>query len=458
MKKYCLLSVGEPLSYKFLFKVLVISVLVVLFNSCSKTTESIGNGLLSENDHIGAFYVDTLHLNCHSERIDSLYTEGLTSVLLGSMMDPVMGQTNANLFTQLHVSSTNHYFGDNPVIDSVVLQLAYVGYYGDTATMQTVHVYELSDMMIDSIKYYQFSDLAVQGEDLANNYQFLPHPKTVGTVIGNDTLSQAVLRIPLDNSFGERLAAADSAIFSTPEAFKDYFHGLKICCESVSQGGAICYFNPTSNTVTKLQVYYRETPNANPMRYDFYITSDDVYFNQYLHDYTLGSAEFTQQVLQNDTLLGQTQLYLQAMGGIRCFISFPDLKEWAESLQEEDTHLIINEAKLVIPAAGTPDSTILTAPSSLAVVDLKSTGTTALLPDYLEGTNYYGGSYSSTKRNVTFRISEYLQGVILGDDSKGLYLSITGASYNAYRWVIAGPEANQDKTLKCEIKYSIVKE
>ena len=460
MKKHCLLPIGEPLDHQSLFKTLLFSVLIILSASCSKTTESIGNGLLSENDHIGAFYTDTLQLHCHSEQIDTLYTKGLTTVLLGSMMDPVMGSTDANLFTQLHLSSTNQYFGDNPVIDSVVLQLAYTGYYGDTTTMQTIHIHKLSDIMVDSLEYYQFSDLMVQGEDLANGYQFQPHPKTVHAVVGHDTLTQAVLRIPLSNSFGEQLATADSAIFSTPDAFKEYFHGLKISFESVSQGGAIGYFNPTSNTVTKLQVYYRETPNANPMRYDFYITSDDVYFNQYLHNYTLGSADFTQQVLDGNESMGQTQLYLQSMGGVRCFISFPDLMEWADGLKDENTHLIINEAKLVIPTAeSTPESDELPPPTSLALINLSTTGTTSLLPDYFEGSNYYGGTYSSTKQNATFRISEYLQGVILGsDDSQGIYLSIAGASYNAQRWVIAGPEAPQEHQLKCEIKYSLIKE
>lgn len=448
MKRYC----------QLFYKTLIISVLVVLLGSCSKTTESIGNGLLSENDHIGAYYIDTLQINCHSVLIDTLFSKGLTTVLLGSMMDPVMGLTNANIFTQLHVSSTNHYFGDNPVIDSVVLQLAYVGYYGDTTTTQTVHVYELADTLSSYDQYYQFSDVAVKGFDLANNFQFQPRPKTTHQVVGNDTLSQAVLRIPLDNSFGEQLATADSAIFSSTIAFKNYFYGLKICCENVSQNGAICYFNPTSNTVTRLQVYYRENPEANPMRYDFYITSDDAYFNQYLHDYTLGATEFTQQVLQNDTLMGQTQLYLQSMGGIRSFLSFPDLMEWANTMQEDGNHLIINEAKLIIPADETIDTTWL-APTTLALISLKKTGGTALLPDYMEGTGYYGGSYSSDKKNVTFRISEYLQGVILGsENSQGIYLSIAGASYNAQRWVIAGPDANQEQVLKCEIKYSLVKE
>ena len=148
------------------------------------------------------------------------------------------------------------------------------------------------------------------------------------------------------------------------------------------------------------------------------------------------------------------------MGGVRAQLNFTDLMDWVGQVQEEGSHLIINEAKLILPAsAELGDSSVFAAPSSLALLSFNEEGTTSLLPDYLEGTSFYGGSYSSSTKSVMFRISEYLQRVILGNsDSQGLYLSIVGASYNAQRWVIAGPEANQDEVLRCEIKYSIVNE
>ena len=132
------------------FKTLIISVLFVFGVSCSKTTETIGNGLLSDSDHIGVAFTDTLHIACHSQLIDSMPTKGISTVLLGSMMDPVMGLTNASVITQLHLSSTNHFFGDDPIIDSVVLQLSLTGYYGDTTTWQTVHVYNMPSSIVVS--------------------------------------------------------------------------------------------------------------------------------------------------------------------------------------------------------------------------------------------------------------------------------------------------------------------
>ena len=59
---------------------------------------------------------------------------------------------------------------------------------------------------------------------------------------------------------------------------------------------------------------------------------------------------------------------------------------------------------------------------------------------------------------MTFRISEHLQSLLRGDASQGIYVSISGAAYNAQRWVMAGPDAPQDEKLRCEIKYTIIGE
>lgn len=445
--------------FSFSLKALIVSALAFLSLSCSKTTEKIGNGLLPESDFIGVYFTDTMEIQCHSVFVDTMATKGLSTILLGSMVDPVMGRTDASIYTQLHLSSTHQDFGSEVVIDAVVLQLALSGYYGDTTTMQTVHVYELADSLSLTENYYQFSEVATNSIDLANGYQFQPHPNTNHTITGTDTLTQPVIRIPLSNSFGEYLAHLDSTAYNTPDAFKQVCYGLKICCESVTQDGSICYLVPNNNAITQLQIYYRESPTSTKqMRYYYYITSDDAYFNQYQHDYSLGSTEFTQQ-LNGDTTLGQQQCFLQSMGGVRTMLRFPNLSKWTSTLAP-NTHLIINEAKLIFPAdASLNDSSIFTAPASLALLNINSDGSTSLLQDYYEGTSYYGGSYSSTNHNATFRIGEHLQRIIMDkQDSQGLYLSISGASFNAQRWIIAGPEANTENKLKCEVKYSIVGE
>ena len=81
-----------------------------------------------------------------------------------------------------------------------------------------------------------------------------------------------------------------------------------------------------------------------------------------------------------------------------------------------------------------------------------------ILPDYYEGTSYFGGSYSSTDNAAMFRISEYVQEVVLGKrEHYGLSLGINGGAYNAHRLIVNGPEAEANK-LRIEITYSIVSE
>ena len=163
-----------------------------------------------------------------------------------------------------------------------------------------------------------------------------------------------------------------------------------------------------------------------------------------------------QQVVEGDTALGQQILYLQSMGGVRALLRFPNIETWGDTLQHE--HLIINEAKLVLPISRT-DAPGYATVASLALLSLNADGSTTVLPDYFEGSAYYGGSYSSSTRSVTFRISEYLQDLVSGkSQSQGLYLSITGAAYNAYRCIIPGPEFSGENVIKCNIKYSIIGE
>ena len=85
--------------------------------------------------------------------------------------------------------------------------------------------------------------------------------------------------------------------------------------------------------------------------------------------------------------------------------------------------------------------------------------TTYLLPDYYEGSGYFGGTYNSSNQTVTFRVTEYLQSIIMEKkDNNGLCLGINGAAYNASRLVINGPESNEMEKMHLEVTYSIVNE
>lgn len=437
---------------------LALMVGTLLLASCKKTPETVGNNLISSDNYIGVFRTDTVEIVCHSY-FDTVVTKNSTNVLLGSMKDPVFGATEAGFYTQFRLSVAGQSFGANPVLDSLVLQLGISGYYGDTTVLQTVHAYELTDTLSVHETYYNNSEIAHDAMDLANSHQFRPHPLTKTNIVGTDTVRQAIVRIPLSQTLGLDLLTFDTTAYSQPDYFKEQFKGLYLTCDPVSQDGAITYFNLINNTITSLQLYYHDAATPDKvMRYDYYVTSSDTYFNHIDHDYTQGSPEFVSQLVDGQEETGQQTLYLQTMGGVRAHILFPNLSRWTEAF--EGSHVVINEAKLILPAAQLSlDSTCYTLPSTLVLVGFNAGNTTYLLPDYYEGTSYFGGTYNSSKNYVSFRVSEYLQDMIMQKkDNLGLSLGINGASYNAQRMIINGPASTEENKMRLEVIYSLVNE
>ena len=436
---------------------LMIGTLALAFASCKKSPETIGNNLISDNNYIGVYHTDTTKIICHSY-FDSIATSHATSALLGATKDPVFGQTEAGFYTQFRPSVAGQSFGNNPVMDSLVLQLCISGYYGDTTLMQTVHAYVLTDSLMVDSTYYSYSSVATENIDHANSHHFCPHPRTKVHIIGTDTVTQPVIRVPLSQELGNYLMTLDTTAYSRPDLFKQHFKGLYLTCEPVSMNGAISYINLTNNTYTLLQLYYHDaaTPDK-PMRYNFYVTSSDTYFNHIDHDYTQGCPPLISQVLDQQPALGQEEVYLQTMGGVKVWIKFPNLTRWTDSLTEG--HLVINEARLILPASQLATDSIYKAPTVFSLIGFNTDSTTYLLPDYYEGNSFFDGTYSSSDKSVTFRISEYLQSIIMEEkENMGLSLGINGASYNAQRLVINGPNVPVGEKMKLEVTYSIVNE
>ena len=430
---------------------------ILAFASCKKSPETIGNNLVSDDNYIAIYHTDTTEIVCHSF-IDSVATRNAINAMLGAMRDPVFGATEAGFYTQFRPSVAGQSFGNNPVVDSLVLQLCLSGYYGDTTVMQTAHVYKLTDTLSYDANYYNHSTVPMDNVDHANGYQFRPHPRTKVHLIGTDTVTQPIIRIPLSQELGNYLVNLDTTAYSRPDLFKQYFKGLYVTCAPVSFNGAISSISLTNNTYTMLQLYYHNaaTPEK-PKRYNFYVTSSDTYFNHFDHDYTQGSPEFVSQLLDGQSELGQSTLYLQTMGGVKAKVYFPNICHWADTL--EGCHLVVNEARLILPASMTLMDSVYKAPSNLILLGFNSDSTTYLLPDYYEGSTFFDGAYNSSKHLVSFRITEYLQNMIMNKkENLGLSLGINGAAYNATRYVINGPESTNGEKMRLEVTYSIVNE
>jgi len=426
-----------------------ISFIFILFTlACSKPAGEIGALVQPEDSKLKVFWTDTAEVYAYSKPQDTIRTGGLSSTLLGSLMDPTFGLTVASFYTQVMLDRSGYRFGNNPVLDSLILQLRYMGNsYGDTTTMLTVHVYQMEENFQSDTTFYSDIDIPYNPVDYAN-FNFTPHPND-SVVTGNDTIPP-VLRINLSDinqGLGNFLLNTDTTIMDSNDVFIEYFKGLYVTTEPVSEKGSLIYFQ-LLNSLSELIIYYHNDEDDS-LSFDYPITQVTKYASKYEHDFNLGDPGFVTQVVNGDTSLGNNKFYVSGTAGVATVIKIPNIQSWSEL-----GTIALNEAKLVLP--GNTEDTLFPAPNYLALSEIKDDGTFDYLPDDND-LAYFGGYYNPDFNTYTFRITQYLQSLI-SDPTKehnGFYLIVRGASIYPNRFVFNGNNPVSDTVrLHLEITYT----
>jgi len=215
------------------------------FLSCKKEHSDIGTNLQNQ-DQLTLHYTDTTGIRSTIVKEVSVTTDERSKVLLGSYVDDIFDSSQASFATQFRLSSYDVDFGTNPVIDSVVLYLDYVGFYGDTTTQQEIKVFQMAQDIFRDSTYYSNEDMSVLAD--------LSSPLAPQTITSFSPNASGSLNIRLDNSFGTSLIA-DSGYYTNNDTFLTQYKGLYITSTPVTTNGAIIYFDPVSEN-TKMTLYY----------------------------------------------------------------------------------------------------------------------------------------------------------------------------------------------------------
>lgn len=336
---------------------------------------------------------------------DSIRTDETTKNLLGAIMtDEVFGEIAASFSTQLLLIEDAVDFGENPVLDSAVLTLAYDGYYGDTTVAMSVGVYELDESIYLDSTYY--SDQEIAAMNLLELIQFQPNPNSK-VFSETDTVGTPQLRV-LMNDLGERILAASADDLSNNENFVTFFKGLQLRVENDNASESVAYFN-LKNSHSKFTIYYNDTSS-----FDLVMGSSSARINHFEVEHALDAS-----------LHG-----IQSMGGYNLNLIFNDLDTLKSLLAENP----VNIATLTFTVQeGTTND--YDAHPSLSLVRVNADGQKLFLPDFFEGDAHFGGALNNGK--YVFNISKYLQQLVNGDITENeLYLMPVGASVTANRTLL----------------------
>ena len=313
---------------------------IVIF-ACKKKEYQLGSELIDQDNILGGISTDTFDILSYSIEEDSVISDNAANVLLGSYNDPLFGSFNSSFYTQFRLAGVDPNFGDPStiVIDSFVLGLEYLGYYGDFDP-QSFEVYELEESLSIDSTYYSFSTVSHSGINLVpfENTTITPNPLEP-SIVGEDTISSQ-LRIYLDTNLARSLineATSGSTTFSSNDEFLDFFKGLYVTTNNPiqAQGEGATYYFDLNDPSSKATIYFHQDTVATS--YDLLINSECADFSNVEIENT-GSA--VDMVIQDSTQ-GNQAFYAQAFKH-RAALSIPGLANLPENI-------VVHRADLELP-------------------------------------------------------------------------------------------------------------
>jgi len=408
--------------------------------SCKKPESKLGKEVYDPEALLDANGVDTFQLVTYCEVADSVISGQTPTVVLGSYNDPIFGRVDGSFYSQFRLATNNPDFGDlgTITIDSMVLSLEYRDNYGEITGPQTYEVYRLEESLSLDSTYYNFMSKTVGMTSLVpvGSEVILPQPNKQ-TVVGNDTLPNPQLRIPLDINYAwEILNASQNGTLANNNLFLEEFKGLYIKTNNPmwSQGDGSILFFDLRDPDSKLTIYY--TQNSEPKTFSLVANTSCAYYNHVDFDNIGSKAKF---VIDNPEQ-GMYEFYAQA-GLIRAKVEFPTLTNLSNKT-------VIHRAMLYLPISYFTGDEFY--PSFVTVASTNVAGVTG---EIALGSN----QYNNTFKRYSFLLTAYLQDVVKSGGSfqnVGIKIAPTPFGATTERIVFNGPLTTNKEKPRLVITYT----
>jgi hypothetical protein len=379
---------------KHLLKCTAILAVLTLFSSCKKEWNELGSQLIVQEDLV-LLSLDSMAIKTTIHKEDSLVTLNASTSHIGEINESNFGLSNASLYTEFRLSSSDVEFGEFAVADSLVLSFDVKSIYGDTLSALDFSVVE----MLEQIETSQTDSL---GEESTVSIYSSDEFATDNIVLGTATHDLAIMgeehiNIHLSNEFAQHFLDADNSNFVDSDVFQEFFNGLYITCGTTSEG-ALLELDLLSES-SKLTLYYH-TNDSDSLTYDFQINSNADRMTHWSNDYTATAIEdaFGEQEL--------TRAYIQGGVGIRTYLELPELSSL------KDSNYVVHIAELEIPYIDIEGD--FTTPDKLGLSAINAQGE---LEELVEDQNFQGSVYFDGNRNeltqmYKFNIARYIHKVI----------------------------------------------
>ncbi len=369
----------------------IVLIIITSFVACDKDFYTIESNVLGQENANFVTDFKEYKISAYNKRLNGIQINNLPSNLLGFFDDPDFGTTTASIVADIvpssfSSSSTPNIFGDNPVIDSVILNIPYfnrvTGFdengnntYTISDSLYVKPVNEDAKNNPDPIKisiyengyfintansgnvgegqnYFSYSnngstDNYAQTETNIINFDDLKgvliseidttfSPEPVKTGMGEDVVrTDPALRLKLDNEDGDYdfwtnklLDKNGQPELSNSDIFKNYFRGLYIKAEAINNKGSMVMLNLASTDAEITIHYTKDDGDGGRESAEYALRFSDQRLNTFINNYTAP--------LENgDAENGDEIIYLKGIEGSMAIIDlFPTSEDLTNFLKE----------------------------------------------------------------------------------------------------------------------------
>ncbi len=439
-------------------KSVLLFVATLLTFSCSEA-DQIGLDMIDSPARL--FSTDTISLQAHTVRDDSVATSLTRLNVLGYIEDPVFGNTRSSIYTETRLLSNEISLGDNPQLDSIYLVLAYGGsHYGTLGTKLTLQVYELIENFPETDTLFSNLTIPHIPETITKNpngFSFYPLPKD--SLVAGADIKIPQIRIPLSDAFGQKFIDANGTeTFDNVPNYLETFKGLKVVIDdylpdSPSEGnvflgkGTMLQIDMLQ-LATAVELYYHNDEDTLMQRFPI-----NEFANHFSYVEHFGFEDVHEslraQIIDEDLVQGDSLLFLQSLGQVRTDIFLPFVDDLLDEVW------LINKAELVVPVEQDLINELFFVPSQLLLHRKREEGGLTPVTDYAMGPEYFGGQFDETNSRYVFNITQYFQDLIDGKHPNlGLALTPFRAHERPGRVVFHGP-GRVEEPMKLILYYSV---
>lgn len=255
-----------------LFSLLILGLITLSLVSCQEDFNAVGSDIINDPNFEFDLY-DQATVIAYSRKANPVQTDNLPVYQLGVFNDAVFGSTEASILSQVTLSQTNPFFGDNPEVKKVILSLPYFSTSsgtGETATFTIDSLFGNSPIKLsiyesnfflrdfdpasgfdDPQKYYsnqgpQFQNFL--GQLLFQTEDFKPNEEAITLNPGTEDEEVLSPRLRIEfteenhqevlDFFKEKIIDQEgSDVLLNNTNFKNHFRGIYFIAESVTPDG-----------------------------------------------------------------------------------------------------------------------------------------------------------------------------------------------------------------------------